>query len=93
MTASASLIRNIVYKLILGQDYRSEVVALVDAQFLEYAIDFFKRVAEPKCVSSKLPSTGINAKCWQQTFRKSKLLATQTEHQNHQHMYTRLGEK
>jgi hypothetical protein len=48
MTASASLIRNIVYKLILGQDYRSEVVALIDAQFLEYAIDFFKRVAEAK---------------------------------------------
>jgi len=48
MTASSSLIRNIVYKLILGQDYRSEVVALIDAQFLEYAIDFFKRVAEAK---------------------------------------------
>jgi len=48
MTASASVIRNIIYKLILGQDYRSEVVALIDAQFLEYAIDFFRRVAEAK---------------------------------------------
>lgn len=48
MTATASLIGNIIRKLIFGEDYRSEVVALIDAQFLEYAIEFFKRVAEAK---------------------------------------------
>ncbi len=48
MTATATLIGNIIRKLIFGEDYRSEVVALIDAQFLEYAIEFFKRVAEAK---------------------------------------------
>lgn len=48
MTASNALIANIVRKLIAGEDYRAEVVALIDAEFLEYAIDFFKRVAEAK---------------------------------------------
>lgn len=48
MTATAALISDIIRKLIFGEDYRSEVVALIDAQFLEYAIDFFKRVAEAK---------------------------------------------
>lgn len=48
MTASNGLIANIIRKLIAGKDYRAEVVALIDAEFLEYAIDFFKRVAEAK---------------------------------------------
>lgn len=48
MTASAALIGNIIRKLIFGEHYRSEIVAPIDAQFLEYAIEFFKRVAEAK---------------------------------------------
>ncbi len=48
MTATDALVGNIIRKLIFGEDYRSEVVALIDAQFLEYAIEFFKRVAEAK---------------------------------------------
>lgn len=40
--------REIVYKLLKGQDYRPEIVQLIDTEFLNYAIDFFKKVAEAK---------------------------------------------
>ncbi|HLI49194.1 MAG TPA: CfrBI family restriction endonuclease [Chthonomonas sp.] len=45
---TTTLLSNIIRKLILGEDYRSEIVALIDAQFLEYAIAFFRKVAEAK---------------------------------------------
>jgi hypothetical protein len=34
--------------LITGEDYRIEVVSLIDAQFLQFVIDFFTRVFEAK---------------------------------------------
>lgn len=40
--------REIVYKLLKGQDYRPEIVQLIDTEFLTYAIDFFKKVADAK---------------------------------------------
>ncbi|MEJ5251506.1 MAG: CfrBI family restriction endonuclease [Armatimonadota bacterium] len=48
MTTTQLTTARIIRKLILGEDYRSEVVALIDAAFLEYAIDFFKHVVEAK---------------------------------------------
>lgn len=39
------IVKNIIRKLLSGQDYRSEIVTLLDAEFLQYVIDFFKRVA------------------------------------------------
>lgn len=52
MTAAVAL--TAIRKLIIGQDYRAEVVALIDAEFMEYAIDFFKRVAEAKMRSQPI---------------------------------------
>ena len=34
MTVTGAVIKNIIRKLIAGQDYRSEVVTLIDAEFL-----------------------------------------------------------
>ena len=48
MTITGVVVKNIIRKLILGQDYRSEVVALIDAKFLQYVVDFFKRIALAK---------------------------------------------
>jgi len=48
MTLTDQVIKNIIRKLINGQDYRIEVVTLIDAEFLQYAIDFFKQVVEAK---------------------------------------------
>ena len=48
MTITGVVVKNIIRKLILRQDYRSEVVALIDAKFLQYVVDFFKRIALAK---------------------------------------------
>ena len=48
MTVTGIVIRNIIRKLLTGQDYRSEIVTLLDAEFLQYVVDFFKRVAWAK---------------------------------------------
>ena len=48
MTVTGAVIKNIIRKLLTGQDYRSEIVTLLDAEFLQYVVDFFKRVAWAK---------------------------------------------
>lgn len=48
MTLAGIVIKNIIRKLLTGQDYRSEIVTLLDAEFLQYVIGFFKRVAWAK---------------------------------------------
>lgn len=45
MTITGIVVKNIIRKLLTGQDYRSEIVTLLDAEFLQFAVDFFKRVA------------------------------------------------
>ena len=45
MTVTGIVIKNIIRKLLAGQDYRSEVLTLIDAEFLQYIVDFFKRIA------------------------------------------------
>ncbi len=40
--------RELVYRLLTGQDYRAAVVQLIDTEFLNYAIGFFKKIAEAK---------------------------------------------
>lgn len=48
MTLTDAVTQRIISKLIKGQDYRIEIVTLIDAEFLQYAIDFFKRVVDAK---------------------------------------------
>lgn len=48
MTLSDTVIKNIIRKLLKGEDYRIEVVNLINANFLQFAIDFFKKVVEAK---------------------------------------------
>lgn len=48
MTVTGVVIKNIIRKLIAGEDYRSEVITLIDAEFLQYVVDFFKRIAHAK---------------------------------------------
>jgi len=48
MTLTNQVVKNIIKRLIKGQDYRIEVVALINAEFLQFAIDFFKKVIEAK---------------------------------------------
>lgn len=48
MTLTESVAKNIIQKLIKGQDYRIEIVTLINAEFLQYAINFFKKVIDAK---------------------------------------------
>jgi hypothetical protein len=48
MTLTDTITQRIITKLIKGQDYRIEIVTLIDAEFLQYVIDFFKRIVDAK---------------------------------------------
>ena len=48
MTITGAVIKNIIRKLLAGEDYRAEIVALLDATFLQYVIEFFGRVVDAK---------------------------------------------
>lgn len=48
MTLTDEVTKRIITRLVSGQDYRIEVVSLINAKFLEYAIEFFRRVIEVK---------------------------------------------
>lgn len=48
MTLEEKIVKNIIHKLINGEDYRIEIVALIDAGFLQFAVNFFKKIAEAK---------------------------------------------
>ncbi len=54
MTLTEKVTKNIITKLVKGQDYRIEIVTLINAAFLQYAIDFFKRVIDAKLRSQKI---------------------------------------
>ena len=48
MTLTEQVTKNIIKKLIHGKDYRIEIVTLINAEFLQFAIDFFKKIAYAK---------------------------------------------
>lgn len=54
MTLTEKVTKNIITKLAKGQDYRIEIVTLINATFLQYAIDFFKRVVDAKLKNQKI---------------------------------------
>lgn len=68
MTLKDQVIKNIVSKVMKSQDYRIEVVNLINAEFLQFAIDFFKKVVE-----AKLNSTDITIEWYKQAFMNNTL--------------------
>lgn len=48
MTLTDQVTKNIINKLINGNDYRIEIVTLINAEFLQFAIEFFKKIAFAK---------------------------------------------
>lgn len=48
MTLTDEVVKNIIKRLIKGQDYRIEIIALINAEFMQFAIEFFKKVIEAK---------------------------------------------
>jgi hypothetical protein len=68
MTLTDQVVKNIIKRLVKGQDYRIEVVALINAEFLQFAIDFFKKVIEAKFTNSD-----ITVDWYKKTFLNSSL--------------------
>ena len=66
MTITGIVIKNIIRRLLAGADYRSEVLALINARFLEYAVDFFKRVA-----CAKLDNISVTVDWYKKEFLNS----------------------
>jgi hypothetical protein len=54
MTITDQVAKNIVRKLLKGEDYRIEVVTLINAEFLQFTIDFFKRIVDAKLKSKNI---------------------------------------
>lgn len=48
MTLTDAVTQRIITKLVKGQDYRIEIVTRIDAEFLQFVIDFFKRIVDAK---------------------------------------------
>jgi len=68
MTLTDQVVKNIIKRLIKGQDYRIEVVVLINAEFLQFAIDFFKKIVE-----AKLANKGVTVDWYKETFLNSDL--------------------
>ena len=68
MTLTETVTKNIIKKLIHGKDYRIEIVTLINAEFLQYAIDFFKKV-----VDAKLRNKDISVDWYKKEFLNPKL--------------------
>jgi hypothetical protein len=54
MTLTDQIVKNIVTRVIKSQDYRIEIVNLINAGFLQFAVDFFKKIAIAKLNSEDI---------------------------------------
>lgn len=68
MTIDNHITKRIVEHVIKSEDYRIEVVNLINGEFLQFAIEFFKEVA-----IAKLNSTDITVDWYKKKFMNSKL--------------------
>ncbi len=72
MTLTEQVAKNIIRKLLKGKDYRIEVVTLINAEFLQFAIDFFKKIVE-----AKLQSKSITSDWYKEAFLNPKLTTSE----------------
>lgn len=68
MTLTEQIVKNIIERVIKSQDYRIEIVNLINAEFLQFAVDFFKQI-----VSAKLNSENITIDWYRKAFLNSVL--------------------
>lgn len=54
MTLTDQIVKNIIIRLVKSQDYRIEIVNLINAEFLQFAVDFFKKIAYAKLDSEEI---------------------------------------
>ena len=61
MTIAGAVIKRIIRRLLAGQDYRAVIVEILDAEFLQYVIDFFGRVVDAKLKSQPVTADWYKA--------------------------------
>jgi hypothetical protein len=54
MTLTDQIVKNIIVRVIKSQDYRIEIVNLINAEFLQFAVGFFKKIVSPKLNSEDI---------------------------------------
>ena len=69
MTITEQVAKNIIRRLLNAEDYRIEIIALMDAEFLQSAINYFKKVAH-----AKISNQDITAEWYKSEFLDDKLL-------------------
>jgi len=70
MTLTDQVAKNIIRKLLKGKDYRIEVVTLINAEFLQFAIEFFKKI-----IDAKLKNENISIDWYKKEFLNPNLSA------------------
>jgi hypothetical protein len=70
MTLANEVVKNIITRVIKSQDYRIEIVNLINAEFLQFAVDFFKKI-----VTAKLNSENITIEWYKKAFMNENLSA------------------
>ncbi len=70
MTLKEQVVKNIITRVIQSQDHRTEIVNMINADFLQFAVDFFKKV-----VSAKLNSQEITIDWYRKAFMNENLPA------------------
>src|SRR6218665_2901003 len=63
MTLTEQVVKNIIKKLLKGADYRVEVVSLINTEFLQFALYFFKKI-----INAKLQSESITTDWYKDAF-------------------------
>ena len=70
MTLTHQIVKNIITRVIKSQDYRIEIVNRINAEFLQFVVDFFKKI-----VDAKLQSKNITADWYKEAFLNPSLPA------------------
>jgi CfrBI restriction endonuclease len=63
MTLTDQIVKNIITRVVKSLDYRIEIVNLINAEFLQFSIDFFKKI-----VTAKLNSEDITIEWYKNYF-------------------------
>lgn len=69
MTLTEQVAKKIILKLINSNDYRIEIVTLINAEFLQFSIAFFKKI-----INAKLNNKNVSTDWYKNEFLDSKLL-------------------
>jgi len=68
MTLTDKIIKNIIIRVIKSEDYRIEIVNLINAEFLQFAMEFFKKI-----VTAKIENKSITIDWYKKAFMNGNL--------------------